>query len=260
MRRLNAARELRAKSDTKPTLLSTNPECECEDFLRHSYPCKHIITHWIDSDGKLDIPVTDLNPWIVINTMDGSFSLPSSDEHPRYSDPPHLARRIEHKTVKAEGDDLEHKLAKIRQVVEEIKSWTYLTTSTDAAEQVFSQLLSVSEITKATIPTNCNIPVLPKRVALKRRVQTTSGSLRPKKRRPLKHSRRVGIKTDHTVKTLSECGSNNTAALANEPLFSLKEQEQPSTVSTMIRGRQILKAARLTNRSKELSPRCVCSL
>ena len=64
-KRLAAAKQL----DHHPYEITSgdNPTCSCEDFQRHSYPCKHILKQWITSEGELDIPNTLSDPWWSID-------------------------------------------------------------------------------------------------------------------------------------------------------------------------------------------------
>ena len=119
MKRLDAARELSGEQDQYN---SDSARCECEDFHRHSYPCKHILKHWLDGDGNLVIPPSDLDPRITaqsISSPSGTVATTTAlESEPAPSEP------------SATTDDLMTvKLKRIRTLLDEVKSWTYLVAS-----------------------------------------------------------------------------------------------------------------------------------
>ena len=132
MRRLGSARELLQVPDHYNNQVGSSPTCDCEDFHRHSYPCKHIINHWLDSEGHLNIPETDQDPWISVDLLD-TGALDTEDMQVKDYVIDEVNSHPAKEQAPQPSEDLSSQLQKVRQVLDELKSWTYLTTSSDVA-------------------------------------------------------------------------------------------------------------------------------
>lgn len=144
MSRLGPARELLQYPDCYEVQVGSGPTCECEDFHRHSYPCKHILKHWLDSQGCLNIPDTDLDRWVSVDVSSsdslGTDNVPVGDCAVEEV----TTHRMKRPARKLRGN-LPSQLQKVRDVLDELKDWTYRTSSSSAANRVYNQLLAIRD-------------------------------------------------------------------------------------------------------------------
>lgn len=229
MKRLDAAKQL-SSTDPYNVRLGLNPSCECEDFMRHSYPCKHIIKYWINGEGILEIPDNLLlNSWIVLDStvsadvamhesgrcetldLEPSPSLQSLCPSPSSGNPDSVAfnARTPLSPKNTSQPALLKSLSEIRRVCDHIKSWTYNCSDLDVANTVVKMISGVSSQCIG-IKMEGSLPLRPSRsparcTPLIRRV-LRGGCLKRKRHIPLKYRRRSsGISTAQTVSTLTEC-------------------------------------------------------
>jgi len=243
MTRLDDAMALRDQPDTYPVVLGQQPTCECKDYLRHTYPCKHIIKHWIDDNGDLHVPQLDLDPWVK---MDTGNNVSRKLHHHSDCDPVQPGVR-ESSPVQT--------LRKIRSVLDQIRSWTYVTSSPEAIKQAYEGLLALKCGTGVSTLTQVGgIPVIPKGASTKKRPRVTSGGLKVKRRRPFTYR--------NTVKTLAECDTKSRTegvTVANTPedtcdTCSFTQTSEvvivasPTKMSSFTCGRKIVQAARRMRR------------
>lgn len=246
MRRLDAARQLLDTQDTGYD--ADTSSCTCEDFYRNTYPCKHILRHWLDEDGNLSIPSSDLDPWIStqpLPTSDQESSGLPDHEHEHDDCVESAAPREAAATLSSNA--MNDQLKDIRSIIENLKSWTYLTNSPTAVQQVHDTLTSMKGFTTSatTVDHSFNLPVAP--TCPRKRRQISGGVLKAKRRRPLKYRNRVGA--DHIVKSLEECMpatnyTTNKPTQLHVPDISKLPFSPAKSSSTLMRGKQILAAAR----------------
>ena len=236
MARLNAARDKQNDPSPYTTTSGANPTCNCQDFLRHSYPCKHIIKLWLDNDGQLVLPKSNLDPWIELDCEELdvdelNVSTDASDSE-FIAEPPEVildspsspeAKEVILNLPSSAAPDGKEKLVstlnEIRVLNDKIKNWTYATSSLDAAEAVLDKLQSTFDECKGIV-TRDHLPC-PPRLSLptkrKRRLTIRSGALKKRKRCPLKYKHTVGLRRDHMVTTLSECEEDDCLTSNNSP-------------------------------------------
>lgn len=241
MKRLGAAKQLaqeRCAREPHEDLHLENSACNCEDYLRHTYPCKHILSCWIDHEGALNIPNDSvLAPWISIDPFDQDDNPNDLSENvsttctSTYDDPSNSEVINAHSLSEVpKTTDIQLSLHKLRNCLDQLKSWSYITTSKESVNAVLEQLGSIvtTHLTSNSVTHSDGLVLDPSK---KRRITLASGNLSVKKSR--RNHGRVGLVADYTVKTLAECtGSKN---VGSDTAYSS---------SALSRGRKILQAAR----------------
>ena len=207
------------------------PSCTCVDFLRNSYPCKHIIANWLMPDGGLCIPETDANPWwtldpVVLPTDSASADIQHATEDPFPGSPisaslasddddvSHLppAQPV---VIQADDDDANTVNEKIREILNILKSYTYLNTDASHANNILHQLQDVQRNFTAALPKQHNIPTLPKSAMRKRKRKfrnlTKKSALKPRDGRPAKYRKfsKFCRFSDFVVSDLKSCHTSS---------------------------------------------------
>lgn len=214
MTRLDDAKQLMEEEDSYKVELGEHPTCECPDFIRHTFPCKHIIKHWLNPEGVLRIPTNlAVNSWITLDSgaelNELNYPLHPTCQSPTFtpkstpSTPPPSEKDIEEQSLVSS-------LSAIRSVCDQIKSWTYNCVDNTTAAEVMRKISAIQEECLG-VKTQGNLPLRPSRSQEANSTQRgrriiRSGALKRKKKIPLKYRRRkTGVSTVETVETLSEC-------------------------------------------------------
>lgn len=175
--------------------------------MRNSYPCKQIICGWLDAKGQLSISTTTFDLWITADLFD-EYKAPVVDLR---MDIPIQGESCEDNEdaiteVSCEAT-FNKKLADIRNTLDMLKSWAFITSSGKVVDQVNAELSKLKQITKDAVPTQGSIIRLPKKLnAYKKRIQLSSGSIEPNKRRKLRNPYRHN---DRVVKSLANCEASS---------------------------------------------------
>jgi hypothetical protein len=209
MKRLQSAKSIRSSGVpcSYEVIDSDNPSCTCEDFMRHSFPCKHILSRWIDEHGNLTIPSSNLDPWITRDDGSPSYNEPVAETGHMQSQQSSGLPFDDTDTVENTADNtpgLEPLLQTVRKQIDFIKSWTYLTVSSAAVQEVSTILdKAINEhLSTDSIKMVNNLPHLPASSKKKRKC-LTKGKL-PFKKQCLAQER-VGLRADYRVSNLEEC-------------------------------------------------------
>lgn len=193
MSRLQDARELDLKTIKYQISMEQNPTCSCIDFSRKSYPCKHIIAHWLDEDGVLTLPDDKSQIWWTVDEEIGNTNDISQAASPEECTNPSPKNHI---TSKNQAKSTKPKVAnELRAILEEIKQATYLCPELVLMEQI-KPLKEVLDKLKTKIPKEQGLTALPgKKQAIKRKVMQTTLPKSYKKKRS-SWTGRVGVLAD----------------------------------------------------------------
>ncbi|XP_067929247.1 uncharacterized protein [Watersipora subatra] len=238
IKRLESARELLCSNSPEQYIVdakSSMPSCSCEDFSRHSFPCKHIIRHWFDEDGQLCIPSNlTVTPWICLDVCDGNR------EDNAYTPPTKLSTYTEaipqcfpNKSTSDEST-LAKLLGKIRAFADDIKSWTYNCVEKDVANTVLQRL---EEMQPLCVGTNikANLIVRPSTSGKQRRLTLRDGGLKRRRRMPLKYRRRLaGITSVPLAETLDDCFPTNQYSGPGLELVGRQKKRYPQDPNSSI--------------------------
>ncbi|XP_067934867.1 uncharacterized protein [Watersipora subatra] len=218
MARLKDAKGLVGTEMAYTIELEKNPQCSCEDFYRHHYPCKHLLSKWINSHGELQLPEIYSNQWWTMDTniLDSVTHNPAEPEDmlpPNHTDSDLPERQMEETTSDAiPSMPLPKVLDTIRTCLDNLRSLTYNITDDNTADKLLLTLKQAQSEVYATLPKKNFLPVFPCR---KRKILSSSYVMLSKKKstwKSYKFAGRVGRKADERVTTLDQCNPAETEA------------------------------------------------
>ena len=215
-KRLAAAKQL----DHHPYEITSgdNPTCSCEDFQRHSYPCKHILKQWITSEGELDIPNTLSDPWWSIDESVMTIQDKHANKPRNTSAAISLQTQDSNKTANKDTGSIKMTGQKIRETLDYLRSESYECEELSVARDVLSKLEEIGRMMRDSKPKLSGLSLAAKptcstiKVNKKKRKRTTvthhDSALKPKRQRPLKYLYKPGGQhrnKDYVVKDLKLC-------------------------------------------------------
>ncbi|XP_071124047.1 uncharacterized protein [Mytilus edulis] len=148
------------------------PSCQCEDWLRSHWPCKHllaVIMHFPESSWN-DLPVHYRdNPMFILDELciqDIGFKVPTdSYDEPLYEEAKE-ASKIE-SPIKLETDEDQDLTSTIREQLEQIKGLTYLEVPYAIQRKALDQLILLTDLLHLSVPSESNLPLLESKATVK---------------------------------------------------------------------------------------------
>ncbi|XP_063440916.1 uncharacterized protein LOC134721686 isoform X1 [Mytilus trossulus] len=148
------------------------PSCQCEDWLRSHWPCKHllaVIMHFPESSWN-DLPVHYRdNPMFILDELciqDIGFKVPTdSYDEPLYEEAK-KASKIE-SPIKLETDEDQDLTSTIREQLEQIKGLTYLEVPYAIQRKALDQLILLTDLLHLSVPSGSNLPLLESKATVK---------------------------------------------------------------------------------------------
>lgn len=234
MSRLEAAKQLQEHQYTVTS--GANPSCDCLDFQRHSYPCKHMLNSWLSGDDLI-IPSTTSNSWWSMDdeVVILSASIPSDhpdtlhpsspihDSRPAATEPPLSSPSSQtlddtHSNKRQKLSSVDRLNQDVNELLKEITGLYHLTQlGEDDAKLVASKLSEVKTIYLSATKTCSNLPLQPHISSQpKKRKRTTldpnDTALKRRKYKPVKFRSTVGSSSNYIVKDLDSCENQSTCS------------------------------------------------
>lgn len=227
MRRLPAAKKV---NDAHRYVVKNCDTCNCPDFQRNDYPCKHVIKTWLSADGELVVPLVENQWWSVDNDV---FHISTRTQHPTLSIAPPASQRTDI-INDLQADDaltrdltiLEKQLAslpkkkslaslnrEIQETLLQLRDFKHLNKDMSTAEDILCKLQSMKALYHSTAKTMSNLPLLPtlpkQMPSRKRRLITIDKdtALKVKKQRPLRYMGSANRRRNFVVPNLTSCHS-----------------------------------------------------